>query len=314
MSSINATVALLGLLGDSTRLRILRLLESEELSVAELVKITELPQPRISTHLRKLREAKFVVDRRQGNQTFYRLHEAMEDVAAALWSEIQGNIRDELCERDATRLQLLLEARAQSQAWPESVAGEMERHYSPGRTWEALTQGLAHLLRLGDVLDVGSGDGALAGLAARRARRWVCLDRSDALILAARRRLGESHNLDFVVGDMHELPFPDAQFDQVLNFHALTYAQNPALVFREAARVLRPGGQLLLVTLAAHDAMELTEGFGHVQPGFQPEALERYAKQAGLDVEVCSKSARELDPPFFEVLTVSACKTVEPLI
>jgi ArsR family transcriptional regulator len=112
----------------------------------------------------------------------------------------------------------------------------------------------------------------------------------------------------FAQGDMHELPFDDETFDQVLLLNALTYSDAPERAIREAARVLRPGGSLALVSLAAHDHAELTAAYGHVQPGFLPEKLEKWLKSAGLSVGSCQVTSRERRKPHFEVVTAFAEK------
>lgn len=303
MSSLNSTVSLLSLLSDATRLRLLQLLEAQELSVAELVRITQLAQPRISTHLRKLKDAHLVIARREGNSTFYRLHEQMPEGVAEIWPHLQ--LQDQILNGDQQRLEAVLASR-EGQNWFEGVAGEMERHYSPGRSWKALALGLSQLLQLGEVLDVGAGDGALAQIAAPRAKRWVCLDRSETLLQAAKQRLGDCPEVEFIRGDMHELPFPDRSFDQVLHFHALTYAHQPKRALAEASRVLRPGGQLLLLTLASHDAMDLARGYGHRQAGFSPEKLAQLARECELSPLLCERVMRESQAPHFELLCLNA--------
>lgn len=305
MSSLRATLSLLGLLSDATRLRVLALLGQQDLSVAEIVKITELAQPRVSTHLGKLREAQVVVARREGNSTYYRLNQNMPADAAKLWSQLQEQLDDQVLARDAERLGAVLRSRVDA-SWPEGVAGQMERHYSPGRSWKAMTLGLARFLSLGDVLDIGSGDGALCQVAGAQARRWVCLDRSQPLLDAAKKRLKGQSGIEFVQGDMHQLPFSDHAFDQVLHFHALTYAKDPLWALQEAARVLKPGGQLVLLTIAAHNSMEVAAGYGHVHPGFCPRKLRDMAAKANLCQISCERVAREAQPPFFELVCLHA--------
>lgn len=305
MSSLSATLSLLGQLSDATRLRILSLVSQQELSVAELVKVTQLAQPRISTHLGKLKEAQIVVSRREGSSTFYRLNESMPAEAATLWAQLQKQLNDQVLARDAQRLHGVLDAR-QGQAWPETVAGQMERHYSPGRSWQAMSLGMARLLCLGEVLDIGAGDGALAQIAGSSAKRWVCLDQSATLLDAAKKRLSGQPQFEFVQADMHELPFERQSFDQVLHFHALTYATDPKKAIEQAARVLRPGGTLVLLTLAPHNSMEVAAGYGHRQPGFSPSFLLELAAQCGLCPQHCEPVARESSPPFFELVSLHA--------
>ena len=132
---------------DATRVRLLSLLEGEELTVAELSAITQLAQPRVSTHLAKLKEAGLVRDRRAGVSAYYRFDETTLDPAQrALWYSISNGSDDPLLRQDAERVPGVLAMRASDQNWADSVAGDMERHYSPGRTWEALARTALPLL------------------------------------------------------------------------------------------------------------------------------------------------------------------------
>lgn len=298
---------LLRVLGDPTRVRLLHLLQDEELTVAELTRATQLAQSRISTHLGRLREARLVRDRRAGAACFYTLNEAgMPGEAARLWALIREGTEDPLIEQDRVRARELLRTRGAS--WADSVAGQMERHYSPGRTWEASLRALLGLVRLGRVLDVASGDGALAELLAPRARRVDCLDRSARVVEAGRRRLGHLGRVRFVQGDMHALPFADARFDQVLLMNALSYAERPKLALQEAVRVLRPGGALAAVTLLEHPHSGAAQRYGHLQPGFDPAKLRGELERCGLDVSLCEVTSRERRAPNYEVITVHATR------
>ena len=173
--------ARLKVFADATRVRLLALLEREELTVAELSAITRLAQPRVSTHLAKLKEAGLVRDRRAGVSAYYRFDDAALDPAQrALWQTLRDGSDDPLLRQDAERVAGVLATRAADQNWADSVAGDMERHYSPGRTWEALARSALPLLEPGDVLDIASGDGVLAELLAPHAHRYVCIDASTA--------------------------------------------------------------------------------------------------------------------------------------
>ena len=306
--TLEASTGWLHLFGDATRLRLLALLEEDELSVADLTTITELPQSRVSTHLGKLREAGLLHDRRVGSSTRYRLHGAMPPVAATLWELLRARLTDATLAADAARRDALRKAREQDASWPDLVAGEMERHYSPGRTWEALVHGLAGLLRMGDVLDVGCGDGWTGRLLAGRCASYTGVDRSEKVLAAARRRSKGLPNARFQAGSMDALPFEDARFDHVLLFHVLTYADDPARALAEATRVLRPGGALVAVTLDAHDQLDQTRAYGHVQPGFSPKALRALLRAAGLEVEQCARTSRERKKPNYAVVTAAAHK------
>ena len=306
---LEAWSACLKVLADPTRVRLLALLEREELTVAELSAATRLAQPRVSTHLAKLKDADLVRDRRAGVSAYYRFNEDnLEHAERALWEALRAGTDDPLLRQDAERLTAVLATRISDHNWADSVAGDMERHYSPGRTWEALARAALPMLAPGDVLDVASGDGVLAELLAPHARRYVCIDSSSKVVLAASERLRKLDHVEVLEGDMQALPFDRPQFDMVLLMHALTYAEKPALAVAEAARVLRKGGQLLATCLAKHEHRSAVTPYGHVNLGFTDKELRRFAGKAGLSVQVCEVVTQEKRPPHFEVLTLLARK------
>lgn len=299
----------LRVLADPTRVRLLALLDREELTVAELSAITQLAQPRVSTHLARLREAGLVRDRRAGVSAYYRFEaEQLSEQQRVLWRSLSEGADDPLLRQDAERLPSVLAARASDQNWADSVAGDMERHYSPGRTWEAMARAALQLLEPGNVLDIASGDGVMAELLAPRARRYLCVDSSAKVVAAARERLRGLPQVEVAQQDMHALDCADASFDLVLMMHALTYSERPGKAVEEAARVLRPGGRLLATSLNRHDHQAAVAPFGHVNLGFAPRSLRRYADKAGLEVLSCDTIAREKRPPHFEVVALLARK------
>lgn len=309
MPDLQATSDLCRVLGEPARLRLLRLLAEEPLTVGELREITGLAQSRISTHLARLREAGLVNDRRDGSSTFYALNEASMPAPARRWWDLASEaLEDSLLEEDRDRVAEVRRSRAGGATWADSVAGQMERHYSPGRTWQALTRATIGFASLGDVLDVASGDGVLAEVLEPRARSITCVDLSRRVVAEGRERLGSSGRVRFVRGDMHELPLPDAGFDQVALLNALVYTDRPQLVLREVARVLRPGGTLVLATLRRHRHAQMVARYGHRSWGTTPEALSEALAAAGLRVEHCGVSSREARPPHFESLTAHAVK------
>lgn len=294
---------------DATRVRLLALLEGEELTVAELSAITQLAQPRVSTHLAKLKEAGLVRDRRSGVSAYYRFDDAALDPAQrSLWLSISQGSDDPLLRQDGERVPSVLAMRAADQNWADSVAGDMERHYSPGRTWEALARTALPLLAPGDVLDIASGDGVLAELLAPHANRYVCIDSSQRVVAAAGERLRRYANVEVREGDMHALPFKDGTFDLVVLMHALTYAERPAQAVAEAARVLRRGGRLLLSSLARHEHRSVVEAYGHRNLGFAEKELRRFAEKAGVQIASCDTVTREKRPPHFEVISLLGVK------
>jgi SAM-dependent methyltransferase len=309
VSTLPAAVNTLLLFAEPTRVRLMALLEHEELTVAELVTITELAQSSVSTHLGKLRDAGLLRDRRLGASTLYALNDSnMPLRAKEVWSLVRGDIKDAVLDGDKERCADVLEARERTNAWPDAVAGQMERYYSPGRTWEATARGLFGLIQLGDVLDAGSGDGTMAQLLAPRAKSVTCLDRSEKMVEATRARLTKAKNVTVSLGDVHELPFEDASFDHVMLFNILTQATTPTRVVSEAARVLREGGNVAIVTLASHDHADVSSNYRDIHCGFSTVQLRRMLHKAGLTVDACEITCREKRSPHFEVITAFAHK------
>lgn len=309
MISLDGTCDVFRLFGDPTRVRLAALLARHELSVAELTAITELPQSRVSTHLGKLREAGALRDRRNGTSTLYALNDgAMPADVRVVWDVLEREFDDPVVVEDRRRCEALIRARTRREAWPDAVAGEMDRHYSPGRTWEATARAFLGLARLGDVLDAGSGDGAIAQLVAPRARSLTCLDRSSRLLDAARTRLAGVPNVRFLRGDVHAIPAADASFDHVLCLNVLTSVRTPGRAVTEIARVLRPGGAVTLVALDAHRQAATTAAYGHVHAGFTPAALRAMLQKAGLAIDSCAVTSRERREPHFRVVTAFAYK------
>jgi len=300
------TIETLNVLGDESRLRLCALLRERELCVTDLVRVTGISQSRVSTHLGRLREAGFVRDRRQGAQSFYALAaDALPGTARIVLDEANAST-DPTLTGDRRRLHELDHERRQG--LPETLTDERERDYSPGRTWQSLAVGMAALLKLGDVLDVGSGDGAAANVLAPRCRSLTCLDRNVRLVEAARARLSKHPHVRTLVADAHRLPFADASFDAVLVFHTLTYAERPQKVLDECARVLRPEGRLVVLCLDQHDQHEVTARYGERHPGFSPRVLRAMLARADFAVQSCDVASREAKKPHLGVLIAVADK------
>jgi SAM-dependent methyltransferase len=299
-------VGTLNLLGDESRIRLCALLRERELSVTDLVRVTGISQSRVSTHLARLREGGFVRDRRQGQHSFYLLAmHTLPGTAKAVLEEAAISA-DPTLEADRRRLQEL-EAE-QRGSLPEAFAGEMHRHYTPGRTWESLVHGMAALLQLGDVLDVGSGDGAAAAYLAPYCRSLVCIDTSARMIDAARERLAVYVHAHAQVADVEDLPFRASSFDSTLVFHTLAYAEHPQHALEECARVLRPGGRLVVLSLDRHEQPDVTAPYGERHTGFSPRTLRTLLSRAGLEVTSAGAACRETKKPHFQVVLAVAEK------
>jgi SAM-dependent methyltransferase len=298
-------VETLNLLGDESRIRLCALLRERELCVTDLVRITGISQSRVSTHLGRLREAGFVRDRRQGQQSFYGLSlDALPATARAVLEEAARS-SDPTLEGDQRRLN---ELDAERRGSGSDFSEDIERYYSPGRTWQSLAVGLAALLDLGDVLDAGSGDGAAASSLAPYCRTLTCVDTSAKMIDAARERLHRYEHVSARVADVHDLPFGDGSFDAVLLFHTLTYAERPSKAISECARVLRPGGRLVLLCLDEHRQHEVTAPYGERHPGFSPVAVRDLLSRSGLSVRTAEVACRESRKPHLQVVLAIAGK------
>ncbi len=296
----------LALLADESRMRLCALLREKELCVTDLVKVTGIPQSRVSTHLGRLREAGFVRDRRNGPQSFYTLEARSLPVAVRACLEEAVGSGDPTLESDRKRLKELETERRGG--GPDALSDDLERDYSPGRTWQSLAAGIAALLQLGDVLDVGSGDGAAAASIAPYCRSLTCIDANPRLIQAAQARLARHDNVRAQVADAHELPFADATFDAVVVFHTLTYAERPQRVLAECARVVRPGGRLVVLCLDEHHQLEVTSRYGERHPGFSPRTVRGMLARAGLTVLSAKVASREIRRPHLQVVLAVAQK------
>lgn len=306
MQSLAAAADLFALFAEPTRVRLLRLLGENELSVAELVLVTDVPQSSVSTHLGKLRDAGLVRDRRNGTSTYYALTAEMPAGARGVWELVSNGVSDSVLARDHDRVRDVMRARHGN--FPESIAGEMERHYSPGRTWESLAASFVGLLRLGRVLDVGAGDGAVAEMIAPRAKSITCVDASERMVDAAKKRLAKFDNVRVARGNMHALEQKGESFDQVLMLNVLVHSDQPARAVSEAARVLARGGDLVVVTLDAHEHADAARSWGHAQHGISPAALRRHLSRAGLEVTHCESVCHERRAPHFGVVVAYARK------
>jgi Methylase involved in ubiquinone/menaquinone biosynthesis len=303
--SIDESTEVCRLLADASRQRLLLLIEYQPLSVAELTEVTGLAQSRVSTHLARLVRAGLVTSQRGGGAALYQ-PAADDGNAAELWSSMRARLSDPQARLDRERADQVIRARKGRQSWAESVAGRMDLHYSPGRTWEATSHALIGLLQFGRVLDLASGDGVLAELLAPRADGVLCVDISSKVLAAARRRLQRHQHVDFLQADMHALPLADHGFDHVFLMHALAYSREPAALMSEAARQLAPRGRMVVAALASHRHRATMEAYDHVNLGFTPQAIHKLMTDQGLVVEECGISSREPRPPYFEVITAWA--------
>lgn len=305
------TLKALRALADPTRLRLLALLHGQELSVHELQEITGLGQSRISTHLGLLAEAGLVQARREGKHTFYGLVRSPSPAAALLGPALRG--ADELPERGADQINLrrVLDLRAhRERLYFNQVAGRFGRSYGPGRSWQAFGQLLLRILPPLIVADLGSGEGLLSELLALRCRKVIAVDNSEKIIAfgAAKARKAGLKNLEFRLGDLQDPPIAAATVDVVILSQALHHAEDPPRALRSAHRILKPGGQIMILDLRQHTFARARELYGDLWPGFAESDLHRWLEAAGFGQIEITVVAREEEPPHFETLLAAAVK------
>ena len=316
-----ANAALFRLLGDEARLRILRLLDAERLNVGELTAILGIAQSGVSRHLGLLKEAGLVEERRDGGFTFFRLadglrtgHNGFGPVWPLLQAQFAAAAGTPEGRADQTRLEEVRRVRKENfdEDLNQHGAASARRQIVPGRSWAAWARALGHLLPPLEVADLGCGEGYLTVEAARFARKVVAVDRSDAVLarakeIAARRKL---RNIEWKRGELEKLPLKDASVDVALLSQALHHAGDPARALAEAARIVRPGGRVLVLELRRHDEVWVRERLGDKWLGFDDAELARLLDTAGLtDVKVSVGTRRARDP--FTVLIASGAKPLK---
>lgn len=307
-----ATLKSFRALADPTRLRLLALLEKEELSVQEMQDITGLGQSRISTHLGLLQDAELVQSRRAGKRTFYRFHRRDDPAASELLGlAVRG--AEELSERaaDQVNLRRVLELRAhQDQVFFNQVAGRFDRSYGPGRSWQAFGQLLLRILPPLVVADLGSGEGLVSELLARRCKRVIAVDNSARIIEfgAAKARKNGIKNLEFRLGDLQAPPIEPGTVDLAILSQALHHAEEPAKAVVSAHRILKPGGQLIILDLVEHKFTQARELYGDRWLGFTTSDLQRWLEQAGFKRLEVSVVAEEDEPPHFQTVLAAGTK------
>ncbi|MBY6014097.1 metalloregulator ArsR/SmtB family transcription factor [Qipengyuania gaetbuli] len=282
-------------LSDPTRLRILRILGSMELAVGEVAQILGQSQPRVSRHIGILCDAGLAERRREGSWIFLRARadgalcsEVLKLLEAAERVDAEFAV---LCEDDRRKLAEIRSAREeQAEQYFADHAhdwDELRRLHSSDAEVETALRGALGDKRLGRLLDIGTGTGRMAELFAEGADHIVALDKSLAMLRVARAKLQHlpTERVELVQGDFAQLPFAPASFDTVLFHQVLHFAQNPATVLAEAARVTRNGGRVAIVDFAAHQREELRERHAHARLGFSDEQMEGLLADAGFDPE-----------------------------
>ncbi|WP_235830126.1 ArsR/SmtB family transcription factor [Algihabitans albus] len=275
-------------LADSTRLRIANLLARAQLNVTELCSIVGQSQPGISRHLKILVEAGLISRQRDGNWALYHLppQQLRRTLAGDLIARLDP--ADTQIALDLARLAEVQSQRAaQAQAYFRRAAGEWDsirRLYIDEAKVEAALQRQLPAGPLGEIVDIGTGTGRILGLLAERAERGIGIDTSREMLSVARANLERQglRNVEVRHGDMAQLPLPSNAFDLATLHMVLHYAADPARAISEAARVLRPGGRLLIVDFAPHKEERLRAEHAHRWLGFADGAISEWLAGAHL--------------------------------
>ncbi|HJO38497.1 MAG: metalloregulator ArsR/SmtB family transcription factor [Vicinamibacterales bacterium] len=274
-------------LAEPTRTRILLLLERHELTVTELCAVLQLPQSTTSRHLRALADAGWVTARAEGTSNWYTMfRDGLDAAAERLWRLVREQAAaSPAAAQDHRRLEgVLAKRRTTSQAFFSSSAGQWDR------LRDELFGERFHLLALpglaGDdwtVGDLGCGTGQVAASLAPFVERVIAVDGSAAMLQAAKQRLRGTDNVELRRGELESLPIDDAMLDAVTVMLVLHHVPEPERVFTELARVLRPGGRVLLTDMLPHDREQYRQQMGHVWLGFSETQIARYLEDAGFD-------------------------------
>jgi ubiquinone/menaquinone biosynthesis C-methylase UbiE/DNA-binding MarR family transcriptional regulator len=296
----------LRLLTDPSRLRILMLVEREELSVAEMQEILAMGQSRISTHLAQLKQAGLVEDRRNGKSSLYRLNGA----GSKSFTELMSVLRQAATEipeasHDSQALRLVLHRRQDKmRAYFDELAGKFGRHYVPGRSWKGLAETLLALMPPLVIADLGAGEGTFSQLLARRAKKVIAVDNSEKMVEYGA-ELARKHgvkNLEYRQGDIEDVPIRKASVDVAFFSQALHHARHPQRAVAEAWRILKPGGRIVVLDLMRHTYEQARELYADLWLGFTEVEVGRFLRQAGFSNVETSVVHREEEAPHLETM------------
>jgi ubiquinone/menaquinone biosynthesis C-methylase UbiE/DNA-binding transcriptional ArsR family regulator len=275
----------LSALADLTRDRLLLLVESHELTVSELCSVLQLPQSTVSRHLKALVDSGWLTSRAEGTSRWYAMsHDTRQGTARRLWLLVREQLaQTRAAEHDHRRLQTVLAARrSQSQEFFSSAAGQWDRMREELFGRDIHSRAALGLLDPSWVVgDLGCGTGSMSAAIAPFVARVIAVDNSAAMLSAAKRRLTAVGNVELRRGDLERLPITDQALDAATLTLVLPYLPAPLDVLREVARVLKPGGRLLLTDLLPHDREQFRQQLGHVWLGFSETQVTAWLAEAG---------------------------------
>lgn len=281
-------LAWMTLLADPIRTRLLRVLDRRELTVAELCEVLGLPQSTVSRHLKVLADEGWVDSRREGTSRLYHLPSQgvpADAAARRLWALLREQVSHHpAAQQDDRRLLRTLQHRqTRSQEFFSSAAGQWDKLRKELFGDRFDLHALCALLDEQAVVgDLGCGTGQLAACLAPHVKKVVAIDNSPAMLKAARQRLKAMKHVEVLRGEVASLPLEDASLDLAVLSMVLHHQPGPGTALAEVARVLRPGGRVLIVDMLEHDRQEFAQQMGHQWLGFAPAQIQQWLEQAQL--------------------------------
>jgi ubiquinone/menaquinone biosynthesis C-methylase UbiE/DNA-binding transcriptional ArsR family regulator len=299
----------LRILSDANRMRVLLMVEREELSVAELQEILGMGQSTLSTHLVQLKQAGLVEDRRTGKNILYRLKQengSSDQVISQLIPLLRQAAREiPEARQDNAALKLTLRKRQdKTRAYFDEMAGRFGREYVPGRSWKGFAEALLLLLPPMVIADIGAGEGSFSLLLAQRAKHVIAIDNSEKMVdygIQLARKQG-AKNLEYRLGDLEEIPIDNASVDVALLSQSLHHAIHPERAVAEAWRILKPGGRIAILDLGKHRFEEARELYADLWLGFSEVELESLIHKAGFQNVLTAVVHKETEAPYFQTL------------
>jgi len=302
-------VKTLKVVADPNRLRILLLLKGEELSVAELQEILGMGQSTISTHLSQLKQAGLVEDRRIGKSNLYHLAPAGNSFLDEILAEAEKEIAEFASDQAAMR-RVLKKRQDKMRAFFDSVAGRLGKDYVPGKSWKSMAEALLRLMPPLTIADLGAGEGSFALLLSQRAVRVIAVDTSARMIEVAREQAARHgvKNVEYRQGDMEEVPIGAGEVDLVFFSQSLHHALHAERALAEAARILAPGGRVVVLDLLKHRFEEAREMYADEWLGFSEAEIEAMFENAGFANVETAVVDKDVEAPQFQTLLAVADK------
>lgn len=303
-------VKILRAAADPTRLRLLLLLHEEELSVAELQEILAMGQSTISSHLSQLKQAGLAQDRRTGKSNLYRLSAENAAAISNLLESAQKEIPEAAADRAAMR-RVVKKRQDRMRAFFDSMAGRLGKDYVPGKSWKSYAEAFLRLLPPMVVADLGAGDGSFALLLSKSAQHVIAVDTSEKMLEVGREQAQRAaiSNIEFRLGDMEELPIESALVDLAFFSQSLHHAAHPARALAETARILKPGGRIVVLDLLKHRFEEAREVYADEWLGFGEAELEQMLSAAGFTQIQIAQVDHQNEPPHFHTVMAVAAKS-----